>query len=228
MRKVIARGLPVLFVVGWMGIAGADPAASAPSKPAVAAARAHWAAHGAAILADFAELLAIPNVAADPDGLRRNAEWIRDAFARRGAKAELLEVEGASPAVYATLAAPGATRTLGIYAHYDGQPVDPARWTEPPFSPTFYTGAIEAGGERRPPPAAGEPIDPEWRLYARSAGDDKAPVAAFLAALDALTAADLPRRSTWSSSSRARRRPARPTSAPSSTASTTGSPPTSG
>ena len=47
-----------------------------------------------------------------------------------------------------------------------------------------------------PLPGPGEPIDPEWRLYARSAGDDKAPVAALLAALDALTAAVLPRCST--------------------------------
>jgi acetylornithine deacetylase/succinyl-diaminopimelate desuccinylase-like protein len=34
-------------------------------------------------------------------------------------------------------------------------------------------------------------IDPEWRLYARSAGDDKAPIIAILAALDALRAANL-------------------------------------
>jgi acetylornithine deacetylase/succinyl-diaminopimelate desuccinylase-like protein len=32
-------------------------------------------------------------------------------------------------------------------------------------------------------------IDPEWRLYARSAGDDKAPILAMAAALDALGAA---------------------------------------
>ena len=34
-------------------------------------------------------------------------------------------------------------------------------------------------------------IDPEWRLYARSAGDDKAPIIAILAAIDALRAANL-------------------------------------
>jgi acetylornithine deacetylase/succinyl-diaminopimelate desuccinylase-like protein len=42
--------------------------------------------------------------------------------------------------------------------------------------------ALEAGG-----------IDPEWRLYARSASDDKAPLVAVLAALDALAAAGVPR-----------------------------------
>src|SRR5204862_5448099 len=34
-------------------------------------------------------------------------------------------------------------------------------------------------------------IDPEWRLYARSAGDDKAPIIGMLAALDALRAAGM-------------------------------------
>ena len=33
-------------------------------------------------------------------------------------------------------------------------------------------------------------IDPEWRLFARSAGDDKAPIIAMLAALDALRSAN--------------------------------------
>ncbi len=38
---------------------------------------------------------------------------------------------------------------------------------------------------------AAKTIDPEWRLYARSAGDDKAPIIAALAALDALRANEL-------------------------------------
>src|SRR6185295_1780408 len=36
--------------------------------------------------------------------------------------------------------------------------------------------------------AAQGPLDPEWRIYARSASDDKAPIVALLAALDALRA----------------------------------------
>ena len=134
MRKAHLAGLLMLFVAAVEGearpAAGDPPAAGPPASnapPAVAAARAHWAAHGYRVLAEFCELLAIPNVAADPAGLVRNAEWLRDALARRGAAAELLEIEGVPPAVYATLPAPGATRTLGIYVHYDGQPVDPAR-----------------------------------------------------------------------------------------------------
>jgi acetylornithine deacetylase/succinyl-diaminopimelate desuccinylase-like protein len=54
---------------------------------------------------------------------------------------------------------------------------------------------MEAGGEPRALPADGDPVDPEWRIYARSAGDDKAPFPTLLAALDALEDAGITRTS---------------------------------
>ena len=145
-------------------------------------------AHGAEILQGFAEFLAIPNTPAHPEGLRRTAEWARGELARRGATAELLELPGAPPLVWARLDAPGVQRTLGVYVHYDGQPVDLPSWTHPPFEPVLYTAAMESGGKPREFPRQGDVIDPDWRIYARSAGDDKAPVPAILAALDAMKA----------------------------------------
>jgi acetylornithine deacetylase/succinyl-diaminopimelate desuccinylase-like protein len=50
---------------------------------------------------------------------------------------------------------------------------------------------VETGGVRRELPRPGETIDPEWTLYARGAGDDKAPIQAFFAALDALAEAGI-------------------------------------
>lgn len=172
---------------------------AAPHAAALAAARAWRGAHGAAILADFADLLAIPNVAADLPNVRANAEAIAERFRRRGATMEVLglpDAPAAPPIVWGQLAADapgGPRRTLVLYLHYDGQPVDPAEWTFPPWRPTLATAALEAGGRERPLPGPGEAIDPEWRLYARSAGDDKAPIAAILAALDGLAAAGVPR-----------------------------------
>src|SRR4051812_19067715 len=43
-----------------------------------------------------------------------------------------------------------------------------------------------------PLPAESGRIEGEWRLYARSASDDKAPIVAMLAAIDALRAAGTP------------------------------------
>src|SRR5690606_36739274 len=183
----------------------AAPAAAweppASDDPAIAAARAWRTAHGPEIVRDYADLLAIPNVARDTENIRRNAEVIRDLLAARGVEAELWtlpDVQEAPPIVYGRLpadaprsAGEGAPRrTLGIYVHYDGQPVDASRWTATePWEPRLYTKAIEDGGEPIPLPADGEPIDPEWRIYARGSGDDKAPIPAILAALDALAAA---------------------------------------
>ena len=180
-----ARALPLAVLAGAVTLgsaAGATPA----GDEALAAARAWRSAHGSRIVRELAELLRIPNTAQDPQGLERNAQAIAGALALRGVTAELLRLDGAPPLVHGRLEVPHAARTLGIYVHYDGQPVDAASWTHPPFEPTLYTRAIEAGGRPRPLPEPGEPLDPEWRLYARSAGDDKAPVAAVLAALDAL------------------------------------------
>jgi acetylornithine deacetylase/succinyl-diaminopimelate desuccinylase-like protein len=92
---------------------------------------------------------------------------------------------------------PEAKRTVIFYAHYDGQPVDPAAWTDgAPFERVLRDAAIEAGGKRIPFPANGAKArgayNDDWRIYARSASDDKSPIVALLAALDALRAKNIP------------------------------------
>ena len=157
------------------------------ADPGVDAARAWREAHGAEILCDYAELLSIPNVSDDLPSLRRNAVYIRDRLIERGVESRLLEIDGAAPIVFGRLNAPGATRTIGVYAHYDGQPVDAGAWrTTEPFEPALYNGPIEYGGAPLDWPAPGDVVDPEWRMYARGSGDDKAPIMAILVALDAL------------------------------------------
>lgn len=148
-------------------------------------------AHGAEILNGFAALLTIPNVASDSAGIHRNADYIMAAFQKRGVAMEQFKIPGAPPIVFGEINVPGATRTLGVYVHYDGQPADPSNWTHPPWSPQLYDAAMEAGGQPIAMPAAGHAINPEWRLYARSAGDDKAPIAAILAVLDAYREHDI-------------------------------------
>ena len=148
-------------------------------------------AHERQIIGEFARLLEIPNVASDLPNIRRNAEFIREMMQKRGLNPRLLETASKStpPAVYGEWKTPGATRSLIFYAHYDGQPTDPNQWTgTQPWQPTWRSAALESGGKILTLPAAGEPINPEWRLYARSAADDKAGVMAILTAVDALRA----------------------------------------
>ncbi|MBL8223200.1 MAG: M20/M25/M40 family metallo-hydrolase, partial [Bryobacterales bacterium] len=80
-------------------------------------------------------------------------------------------------------------KTVIFYAPYDGQPADPAAWTgSRPWEPVLRSSALEQGGTTIAFPNDGEKIDPEWRIYARSASDDKAGVFAILTAFDALIA----------------------------------------
>ena len=157
---------------------------------AVAAARSHRDAHGHDIVAEFASLLALPNVSRDLADVRANASAIRGMFERRGVDVDVVDMPGVAPLVLGRLDV-GADRTVGFYVHYDGQPIDPAEWTYPPFEPTLCSAALSDGGTPLPLPGQGQEIDGEWRIYARSASDDKAPMLAMATALDAIAGAGL-------------------------------------
>ncbi len=141
------------------------------------------------ILKEFTTLLAIPNVASDTENIRRNAALIVEMMKQRGLSPRLLEgpTPNTPPAVYGEWRVPGAQRTILLYAHYDGQPTDPKQWSGTlPWQPVFRSAALESGGQIVPGPTQGTAINPEWRIYARSASDDKAGVMAILTAFSAL------------------------------------------
>jgi acetylornithine deacetylase/succinyl-diaminopimelate desuccinylase-like protein len=180
------------------GVAGlaVSAAAQAPPSPAdvAKAIREYRVAHEAVIVQELVTLLSIPNIASDEPNIRRNADLLKAMFERRGFRVQLFEIPNRGPIVFAELTAPGAARTVVFYAHYDGQPVDAKAWTgSGPFEPGLRTDSIEAGGTLRPFPAAAAPYQDDWRIYARSASDDKSPVVALLAAVDALAAKGIPR-----------------------------------
>ena len=149
-------------------------------------------AHEVDIVRQFVSLLALPNVASDAANIRRNADSIAAQLQARGVKAQLLLEDGGPPIVFGELSAPGATRTLIFYAHYDGQPVDKAQWASDPWQPVLRDKPVEEGGKDIDVDSAQSPLNPEWRIYARSAGDDKTPIQALLTALDALKANSIP------------------------------------
>jgi len=146
------------------------------------------------IVNEFLSLLAIPNIASDNPNIRKNAEAIVEIMKRRGLNPRLLEARtpNVPPVVYGEFRTPGAQRTLVLYAHYDGQPTDPKQWTGTlPWQPVFRSAALEAGGQVLPTPSDEQALNPEWRIYARSASDDKAGVLSILNAFDALQASSI-------------------------------------
>src|SRR5258707_13309050 len=148
-----------LIVALWLVMLSAIAANAQPPM------RDYRRAHERQILDEFTRLLAIPNVASDALNIRRNAQFIFEMMQRRGLNPQLLEAKSKStpPAVYGEWKSAGATHSIILYAHYDGQPVDPKQWTaSPPFQPTWRTAAMEKGGQVVTLPTSGE-INSEWR-----------------------------------------------------------------
>lgn len=139
--------------------------------------------HQKPILTELWQAVSIPSVAADVDNARRKASFLLERFRDRGFDVELLET-GGNPLVWAEKNVAGAERTLLLYAHYDGQPVDPSRWEQDdPFRPVLKDGSgrgLSFEAQTR--------FEDDWRIYARSVSDDTAPIVAVLAAVDALEA----------------------------------------
>jgi len=164
--------------------------ALAPQADLRTSTRAWIDANQQAIVRELVDALVIPNVAADKANIRRNADHLAGVLRKRGFRTELLETAG-NPLVFGSLTVPGATRTLLFYCHYDGQPVDPARWKQPdPFTPVLRHGRMEQSPETSDPRTVAT-FEPDWRLYARSASDDKSPIIALVSAIDALKAQGL-------------------------------------
>jgi acetylornithine deacetylase/succinyl-diaminopimelate desuccinylase-like protein len=149
-----------------------------------------------AIFNEFLSFLSIPNIASDSVNIRRNAEFIAEMMRKRKiANIQLLsgaEV-GSPPVVYGEINVPGAKETIIFYAHYDGQPVNPAQWAKglEPFTPKLYSDAITSNGREIPVPSNASAFDPNSRIYARGASDDKAGVVALLNAYEALVGVGL-------------------------------------
>ena len=129
--------------------------------------------HQPAILREFLELVAIPNVQTDRVNIARNAEQLRGMLERRGMHPEVWETPS-TPMVYGEKLVPGAKKTLLFYLHYDGQPVDKSRWKQPdPFQPVLRAGTLEDGAAEIRDIAGRSSFPDDWRIYARAAGDDK-------------------------------------------------------
>src|SRR5262245_63088862 len=135
--------------------------------PAQSSVRDYRRAHEREIIDEFTRLLAIPNVASDTPNIRRNAQFIFEMMQRRGLNPRLLEAKSKDtpPAVYGEWKTAGATRSIILYAHYDGQPVDPKQWSaSPPFQPTWRSARMDNGGQVVTLPACGD-MHPQRRLH---------------------------------------------------------------
>ncbi|HET9825598.1 MAG TPA: M20/M25/M40 family metallo-hydrolase [Chitinophagaceae bacterium] len=144
--------------------------------------------HEFSIYNDFISFLKIPNVATDTGNIRRNADFLSQWMTVKGiGEVQLLEADekNVPPAVYGEVKVPGANKTVVFYAHYDGQPVNASLWSKGlhPFDPQLVNGRIDENASIQQ--LIHYPLDEDWRIYARSASDDKGGVIAILTAFAA-------------------------------------------
>jgi acetylornithine deacetylase/succinyl-diaminopimelate desuccinylase-like protein len=190
-RRGIGRaGVALTALLG----AAAGLAAATPAVPSLQPAVRAWReGHDRQIVRELADLVSLRNVASNRADIQRNAEAVLALLRRHGVEGRLLTAGDAPPAVFAEIPSPGARRTIVFYAHYDGQPADPADWGgQDPWKPVLRTGPRGPETKDVDLATAPSPLPAEWRLFGRSASDDKAPIVAVLAALDALRSAGVP------------------------------------
>jgi acetylornithine deacetylase/succinyl-diaminopimelate desuccinylase-like protein len=180
LKRMAGCALGAALAVAAGGAVAADPAREA--------ADAWTAAHDRAILEEFTSFLSLPDVATNQADIEANATHLEAMLHARGFETRRLSAgPGTPPTVFAEMKVPGAKRTVLYYAHYDGQPVGQAGWVSPPFQPVMRTGPLKDHPSVVDWRAAAK-LDPDWRIYARASGDDRASIEALLAAMDALKA----------------------------------------
>jgi len=126
---------------------------------------------------DLIRLLSQPSISTTSEGVEKCTKLVQDLCRKYGFdKIKKIETSG-QPSIIAKAFVDhdpdNEEPTLLIYGHYDVQPVDPNKWTKPPFEPDIRKG-----------------VNGKKRIYARGAGDNKGQWFAHLCAIKALRESD--------------------------------------
>jgi acetylornithine deacetylase/succinyl-diaminopimelate desuccinylase-like protein len=151
--------------------------------------RSYKLANESSIYNDFISFLKIPNVATDTANIRKNADFLLHLMNVKGIDhVQVLEADekNVPPVVYGEVNVRDATKTVIYYAHYDGQPVNPALWAKGlnPFQPQLLNGRVDENASIQT--SFNFPLNDDWRIYARGSSDDKGGVMAVLTAFSAI------------------------------------------
>lgn len=111
-------------------------------RPAIAQTAPDWAKIEEETLRHYQALLRIDTVAKE----RPAAEYIKQVLEANGIPAQIYALEPDRPNVVSRLKGNGTKKPLLIMGHTDVVPVDPAKWTHPPFSATREGGYVYGRG----------------------------------------------------------------------------------
>ncbi len=145
-------------------------------------------------LASIPELrafLSIPNNALIEEHVENNLRFLELAFEKRRFSTQRLPSTSRT-AFFAERIVQKSLPTVLVYMHFDGQPVDARQWNQAdPYQPVLKRPLADGSYETVDWQTITNTLPDEYRVFARSASDDKSPIIMFLAALDALQSAGL-------------------------------------
>lgn len=133
-------------------------------------------------LLTFKEFLHMPNDGNYPQQIEANLTWCEKTFQNLGFKTTKL-VSSNVPHLYAEYMTDPKKPSVLFYLQIDGQPVDKSAWNQAsPFEPVIKNQK----GDEVSWNEIDTNIDPEWKIFARSASDSKGPAMCLISALNAL------------------------------------------
>ena len=132
------------------------------------------------------EFVSIPNLPEDKELMLENINWVAGQYDDLGFKTSLL-TSSTLPILIAEREYNPSFKTVLFYFHIDGQPINPEAWDqEHPFQPVLKSKDEEGLWKTINWNKLDREINDEWRIFARAAADDKAPIIMFLSALKIL------------------------------------------
>ena len=140
------------------------------------------------VLQSHREFVSIPNLPTDVQKMYQNIAWVKRHYKEVGFTLKNLE-SSTLPVLFAERVVNPDYKTVLIYFHLDGQPVDPKAWDqEDPFIPVLKDPIGNGEFREISWDELDYHMDDNYRIFARAAADDKAPIVMLLSALEIMKA----------------------------------------
>ncbi len=137
-------------------------------------------------IVNLQRFLEIPNDGHFPEQTAANLTYCNSIFKKLDFNTHTITTNGV-PVLFAEKIFHKRAKTVLFYLQIDGQPVDTSAWQqENPFKPVLKEKVGINKWKIIKFPALKKDINPEWRIFARSASDSKGPAMSFISALEIL------------------------------------------
>ena len=135
------------------------------------------------IIVQHKEFVSIPNLPSNKDLMLENINWVAQKYKELDFKTELLP-SSTLPILFVEKEYDPSLKTILFYFHIDGQPVNADAWSQDdPFVPVLKENREGESWQKIDWTNIQGDIDMDWRIFARAAADDKAPILMFLSAI---------------------------------------------